>query len=409
MATTEQVAPFATVPSNVGHKLLQFKVHIDEQKLHDMNTLIRLSPIAKDTYENQTRERGFGVSRQWMLDAKSTWLDGFNWRDTEAHINSFPNYKTTITDDDGRTFSLHFLALFSERKDAVPISFFHGWPGSILEFLPMMDILREKYTPQDLPYHIIVPSLPGYGFSQQPPLDSNWRLKDTSRLMHKLLLSLGFDRYITQGGDIGSYVSRILAVTYPECAACHLNFCCMDAPTSVSDSALSPLEAKQLSRGKRFMENGHAYADLHATRPATIAYLLSASPVALLAWLAEKFLEWSDVDIPLPTILANTSLYWLTESFPSSIYTYREEEAPFHGLQQAYLEKPLGYSFFPYELLPVPRAWAARTGRLVWAREHSSGGHFAALERPDAFIGDVEDFMGVLAGESIDAQEGRSG
>jgi microsomal epoxide hydrolase len=144
-------------------------------------------------------------------------------RKTESHINSFPNYTADITDDDGTTFKIHFVALFSEKKDAVPITFLHGWPGSFLEFLPILSLLKSKYSAADLPYHVIVPSLQGYGYSADSiPKNKNWTKHDSARIINKLMVGLGFgDGYAAQGGDIGSYLTRILAAKYKECKAAH--------------------------------------------------------------------------------------------------------------------------------------------------------------------------------------------
>jgi microsomal epoxide hydrolase len=286
---------------------------------------------------------------------------------------------------------VHFTALFSKNPDAIPIAFFHGWPGSFLEFLPLMSLLREKYTPETLPYHIIVPSLPGFTLSSDPPLNRDWKVADTSRIMHKLLISLGFTSYLVQGGDIGSLVSRVIAATYAECKGMHLNFMyiagIMDK-SSPSDK-LTSQEQSGIKRLEEFSATGSAYARMHGTKPSTIGLVLSSSPIAQLAWIGEKFLAWSDPSTTpsLHTIIADISLYWLTGCFPTSIYTYREMK------ELLYVDKPVGYSYFPYELAPVPRAWAEKTGKVVFFRSHEQGGHFAALERTEVLWADVEEWV----------------
>ncbi|KAF2121666.1 Alpha/Beta hydrolase protein [Lophiotrema nucula] len=398
--------PFGKVPNGARQQPEPFELHVDEQKLQDMKTLIRLSPVAKDCYENQSWDRGFGVTRDWMLKTKEYWLNEFDWRATESHINSFPNFKTIIKDDDGYEFSVHFTALFSERSDAIPIALFHGWPGSFLEFVPILSLLRQKYTPKTLPYHIIVPSLPGYTLSTPPPLEKNWGISDTARIMHSTLLSLGFSAYVVQGGDIGSYVSRQIAATYPECKAMHLNFCPMPRPDDVPDSSLpvTDVEKEGLERGMKFVQNGRGYGIMHGTRPSTIGHVLSSSPLALLAWIGEKFLAWVDPERPLPlnTYLEDISLYWLTDSYPTSIYTYREPfevsnvKGYFHGQEALHVAKPTGYSYFKWEIGgPAPKSWVERTGDVVFHRAHERGGHFAALERPGELLEDIEGFVEV--------------
>jgi len=313
-------------------------------------------------------------------------------RKEEDHINSFPNFKTTISDDDGGKYDVHFAALFSTKADAIPIAFFHGWPGSFLEFLPLMDILRKKYTQETMPYHIIVPSLSGFALSSDPPLEKDWKVGDASRIMHKLLLSLGFGSsgYLVQGGDIGSMVARHIAATYTECKGMHVNFMLSKDIKSYSspEDKISNAEKKGVERMDQFMTVGRSYADEHGTKPSTIGLVLSSSPVAQLGWIGEKFLAWSDPSTTpsLNTILTDITLYWLTGCYPTSIYTYRELR------QTLYVDKPVGYSWFPYELAPVPKAWAAKTGNMIFFRAHDMGGHFAALERPETLWSDVEEW-----------------
>jgi microsomal epoxide hydrolase len=256
-----------------------------------------------------------------------------------------------------------------------------------------MTLLRNKYTPSTLPYHIIVPSLPGFTLSSDPPLTRDWKVGDTARIMHKLLLSLGFGStgYLVQGGDIGSLVARVMAATYPECKGMHLNFMYIAGimDKSSPDDHLTQQEQKGLDRLNDFSTIGNAYARMHGTKPSTIGLVLSSSPIAQLAWIGEKFLAWSDPTTTpsLHTIVADITLYWLTGCFPTSIYTYRETK------ELLYVSKPVGYSYFPYELAPVPRAWAEKTGKLVFYKEHEQGGHFAALERPETLWEDVEGFV----------------
>ncbi|KAJ6527784.1 Alpha/Beta hydrolase protein [Mycena capillaripes] len=394
---------YDTVPKGAKAQPAKYTVSVPEEKLQQMKQLISLSPIGPETWENLQESRDhndFGISRKWLENAKTEW-EKYDWRASQAHINSFPNFTLPVTDDDGRTYTIHFAALFSTNPSAIPIAFFHGWPGSFLEFLPILSLLKKKYPSHDkLPYHIIVPSLPGFAFSDSPPKDKDWTVNDSARLMHKLLERLGFGEtgYVVQGGDMGSFISRILASRYDACKAMHLNFCPIPKPDGVSDSEVNNAELEGMERGNAFHVGGIAYAMKHATRPSTIGLVLSASPIALLAW--QKFYTWTDETPNISTILESVSLYWLTSTFPTSIYGYRRVFGPhadkisFHAQPENYVNKPFGFSWFPRELTPVPKAWVAATGDLVWYKQHSSGGHFAAMERPDALLEDVEDFVG---------------
>lgn len=274
----------------------------------------------------------------------------------------------------------------------------HGWPGSFLEFLQILDIARKKYSPKDLPYHLIAPSLPGYGFSNITP-DHDFVTEDIARIMDKLMVGLGFgDGYVGQGGDIGAYTCRPLA-QYASCKAIHLNFSMMSRPQGSNDDELSKQEKWGLARAADFAKKASAYALEHGTRPATIGFVLSSSPIALFAWISEKFITWTDTTPSLEDILDSISLYWFTQSFPKCIYCYRQfhgeigKEDMLHSYPKFRIDRPLGYSYFPFELAPMPKSWVATTGDLVWYRGHDSGGHFAAMEKPKELFQDIEDFL----------------
>ncbi|KAH1943513.1 hypothetical protein KXV69_007433 [Aspergillus fumigatus] len=280
--------PFSQFPSTATIVPAPFQVAVPDEQIAELKTLVKLAKIAPPTLENQQQDRRYGVTSDWLTTMREKWLNDYDWRVTEARINSFPQFTTRIED-----ISLHFAALFSEKRDAVPVILLHGWPGSFLEFLPMLQLFKEEYTPTTLPYHLIVPSLPGYGFSSSPPLDKEYKSHDVARVMDQLMKGLGFGGgYVAQGGDIGSRISRVLAVDFESCKA------------------------------------AHPYAIEQGTKPSTIGLVLSTNPMALLAWVGEKFLDWVDEPLPLETILDFVSLYWFTETYPRAIYFYREVWVP---------------------------------------------------------------------------------
>ena len=314
----------------------------------------------------------------------------------------------------------------------------------------MLSLLRDKYTPENLPYHLIVPSLPGYTFSSPPPLDVDYDITACARLFNLFMTrTLGFARYIVQAGDVGSKIARALGSAYEDsCVAVHLNFCYIPA-TMLADllpealfntrpSSLSPEEDIALHRHLEFTRTGSAYALLQATKPSTLTLALSSSPLALLPWIAEKFLCWSDPAISrtpefTTEILVSVTLYWLTGCIGTTLWPYRHLFTPaplYHPLTGLKVDagtkweggfanhaaeewrlRRFGYSLFPWELAPVPRGFVERTGKktsksekgngevektgLVWHRDHfkQGGGHFAALERPAVLLADLEDFV----------------
>ncbi|KAF2165285.1 hypothetical protein M409DRAFT_55708 [Zasmidium cellare ATCC 36951] len=409
-----QGKPFGNLPSGATSNVKPYELHIPEADVQNMKNLLKLCRLAGPVYENSMPggKRTLGVRRDWLADAKQTWETDFDWRASESHMNSFPNFKAPVEDKTG-TFEIHFLALISSRVDAIPVILLHGWPGSFLEFLPMLQLFKEKYTPETLPYHLVVPSIPGFTLSAMPLLDRDISQGDAARILNKLMVNLGFGSgYVAQGGDIGSKVARILAVNHKEAKGKYhqlciklterftVNFCPMGRPASATDdSILSEVEKKGLERGNTWKAGGNAYALEQATRPSTIGFVLSSNPLALLAWIGEKYLEWTDDPKPsLTSILESCSLYWLTGCAHSNLWSYRHSFGPGQLMAQDdpryYIDKPFGFSYYPKETAPTPISWVATTGRLVWSKAHDKGGHFAALERPSEFVNDLEAFIG---------------
>ncbi|KAJ5115901.1 hypothetical protein N7456_000249 [Penicillium angulare] len=385
--------PFATLPSTAKVEPTPFTVSIPKQQLDELETLIKLSKLAPHTYENSRLDARYGVTTDWLVAMKDQWLRSYKWRASEDRINSFPQWTTEIED-----INIHFVGLFSERQDAIPILLIHGWPGNFLEFLPILQLFKDEYTPSTLPYHLIVPSLPGYTFSSGPPLDKNFGTQDIARVLNHLMIDIGFESgYVAQGGDIGSRVARELAVDYESCKAVHLNVVFMRRPDELADDHWTEIEETGLWRMAKFMTLGTGYATEHGTRPSTIGHVVSSSPIALLAWVGEKLLEWVDDPLTPEHILESITLYWLTETFPRSIYTYRQNypppPIPAANDPRSYIKKPFGFSHFPKELAPLPRSWIETTGNLVFWNQHHKGGHFAALEQPEALKTDLVNFV----------------
>lgn len=212
---------FSTVPKGASKVPQAFTLHVADQEIEDFKTLLKLSRIGPETFYNQQEDGQFGVSRKWLVEAKNAWLQS-DWRSAEDRVNAFPNFKTQVNTPEGKPVEIHFAALFSNRADAKPIIFLHGWPGSFFEFLPMLRLLVAKYTPDTLPYHVVVPSLPGYGLSGDArPLDAEVDMAVATAIMHQLMLDLGFGGgYAVSGGDVGSGIANSLS-HYAECKAVH--------------------------------------------------------------------------------------------------------------------------------------------------------------------------------------------
>jgi microsomal epoxide hydrolase len=285
-----------------------FTLSVSDQHLSEWRQLLQLSKLAPETWEGRQEDRRYGVTHEWLSEAKDYWLHKYDWRAQEKHINSFSNYKMQVENVD-----MHFVGLFSEKKDAVPIVFMHGWPGSFIEFLPMLGLIREKYSAKDLPYHIIVPSLPGYTLSSVQQMEKAWTLEDTARIINQLMLNLGFNKYLAQGGDVGSFEAQIMCKEYDACVGIHCKLHALNQhhliltmsssvnmmaflPPPDENTQLNTLEQEALGRSKQWYATGMAYSQAHGTRPSTIGSVLMSNPLAVLAWIGEKFLEWTDED-----------------------------------------------------------------------------------------------------------------
>lgn len=207
------------MPYSIPDSVKPFTLNVPENDFLEFKQLLQVSKLGPLTWEGQQEDRRFGVTRKWLAETKDYWLNKYDWRAHEKHINSFPNYTMSI---EGLT--VHFIGLFSEQKDAIPIIFMHGWPGSFIEFLPMCTLLRQKYSKADLPYHVIVPSLPGYTLSSGGPLDRDWTVPDTARVLDQLMKNLGFNKYLAQGGDVGSFVGTVMSTTFDSCVGVHRTY-----------------------------------------------------------------------------------------------------------------------------------------------------------------------------------------
>ncbi|KAI9785228.1 MAG: hypothetical protein M1816_000476 [Peltula sp. TS41687] len=394
--------PFRQVPNGSRVKQQLCEVDIPPQSIAELRRLVQMARLGPKTFENSQPEpnTSYGLTSSWMEEAVRTWTDeaAFDWVKLQEQINSVPHFTSTV-DYDGHSYTVHYVALFSNRADAVPLVNLHGWPGCFLEFLPLMNLLQGKYSPDSLPYHFIAPSMPGYTFSSGPPTDRDFSTLDVSRIFQILLRQLGFDTrgYIVAGGDIGSRVARALAVEDQACLAIHLNFC---FDLNMQDFPRDQLTGEETRPLDDFLRAGVGYGQMHATRPATIGFVLSSNPVALLAWIGEKFVAWTETTPSLDVILTFVTLYWLTDTFPRSIHPYRADfvstdAIPSHGNPRWRIpdQKPFGFSTFPNEILPVPRSWVDRTGKVTFVREHDRGGHFAALEMPEVMLQDLEAFV----------------
>lgn len=358
-----------------------------------------------------------GVPLAYLKDLAEYWRTQYDWRAAEAELNSYPQYVTEI---DGT--NVHFLHVRSARPDAVPLLLTHGWPGSVVEFLDVIGPLREPPDIAGEPapaFHLVIPSLPGYGFSGPVP-EPGWDIVHIAAAWAELMRRLGYDRYIAQGGDFGSVISMVLGqIDRPHVLGVHINML-LNGPATDDPAELAGLtdaELARLARIPQFRKDGSGYMKVHATRPQTLAYGLTDSPVGQLAWIIEKFREWTDSgDVPEDAVsrdrlLTNVMIYWLTATAGSSGALYLEiADAlpiadPPPGLNPP-TDVPLGVAVLPRDIFVPVRRYADRDfSNIIQWSEFDRGGHFAAMEEPDLFVADLRSFgraLDQLRAETVD-------
>ncbi|SEG80789.1 Pimeloyl-ACP methyl ester carboxylesterase [Actinacidiphila yanglinensis] len=351
----------------------------------------------------------YGVPRGYLTDLAHYWRHGYDWRAAEAELNRWPQFTTTI---DGA--NVHFAHIRSPEPDATPLLMMHGWPGSIVEFAdvagPLTDPRAHGADPRDA-FHLVLPGIPGFGFSG-PTTQPGWEFRRVAAAFGTLMGRLGYRRYGVQGGDWGAAISRELGRSRPEqVVGVHLNLLPdsyqAEEPGPEELAALAPAERERAlaswERIQAWSRDRQGYADIQATRPQTLAYGLTDSPVGQLAWIAEKFTEWSDSEgvtgevIDRDRLLTNVMLYWLTGTAGSSARIYYERaHAEYWGSPPEPSTTPTALAVFPRDNFVPLRHIAERTNTIVQWTQYDRGGHFAAMEQPDALVGDVRRFFRAL-------------
>jgi pimeloyl-ACP methyl ester carboxylesterase len=312
------------------------------------------------------------------------WETKFSWREAEAQLNKLPNFRQNITVDGFDPLEIHFVWKKNPNPNAIPLLFVHGWPGSFIEVTKLLPLLEEGERNGGPAFHIIAPSLPNFGFSTRVT-KPGFALSQYAETCHRLMQSLGCDKYVTQGGDWGFYITRVMGVLYPDSVlASHINMIRAQPPSFAVQPALAlqhaltpytEAEQKGIERSEWFLDQGQAYRILQATKPQTLSYAFADSPVALLAWIYEKLVDWTD-GYPWTDdeILTWVSIYWFSTSGPNAhvrIYYEaqhnRTEKVPDRDRASQWVDGvKLGLAHFPKELSVVPRIWGHTLGRLVW-------------------------------------------
>jgi pimeloyl-ACP methyl ester carboxylesterase len=338
-----------------------------------------------------------GISYKQLNAILKYWGNDFSWEKQEKDLNKYDQFKITIDKID-----THFLHIKSSQKNALPLMLIHGWPGSIFEFFDLIPLLTNPEQNNLIGYQafdLIIPSLPNVGFSfslNQKPLD----LKEISINFIKLMEELGYKKYFIQGGDLGSFIASIMAVEKPDViAGIHINL--LPLPRGLNKISNNINEESYYKKLKKWLHFETGYQQLQGTKPFTLAHALNSSPVALCSYISEKFYSWTDNNgdlfskINIDKMLANITLYWITGCIGASFWPYyirHRSDWPI-DINRPILV-PMGYSEFPKEIFSPPMSLAQQFYKDIrfWGL-HGSGGHFAAMEKPNELAEDISLFV----------------
>ncbi|MFN8034829.1 MAG: epoxide hydrolase [Acidimicrobiia bacterium] len=368
----------------------QFRVHVDGAVLDDLR-----ERLARTRFPDEIEDTGweYGMPVGFLRELVDYWRDGYDWRAHESRINELEHFRTSIDAQ-----SIHFVHARSRHPDAMPLLLIHGWPGSIVEFLDVIPMLTEPEAHGGAgtdAFHVVAPSLPGYGFSE-PPRERGWDTRRIAAAFVELMHRLGYARYGAQGGDWGAQVAtRIGALDPQHCVAIHLNMPLgtrPEEPVPLTDDDKAGLAALA-----RFQREESGYAIEQSTKPQTLGAALEDSPAGLLAWIVEKFRTWSDCEgdpenaYSRDQLLTNVMVYWVTGTITSSMRLYRE--ARISKDEPEYVAVPTGVARYPEEVLRYPRPWVERQYNVTHWAVMPRGGHFAAMEQPALFAEDLRAFF----------------
>ncbi|KAJ8508327.1 hypothetical protein ONZ45_g9387 [Pleurotus djamor] len=380
-----------------------FKIAVPDEQLKKLKAKLDLT-----TFPDELEDAGwnYGVPLADIRRLVTRWKDGYDWRKHESALNDeLPQFTTDIDVEGHGTLNIHYVHKTSNVKHAIPLLFVHGWPGSFVEVRKILPLLTESGL--DHPsFHVVAIGLPGYGFSEAPK-KKGFRLAQYAEVSHKLMLSLGYKEYVTQGGDWGRIITMKVANTYggPHCKAWHTNFPLGRPPRPLSQpfsylsylfTSYSPRDKAGLQRMATHDKQGRGYFLEQATQPQTIGYNLTDSPVGLLAWIYEKLVRWTD-NYPWEDdeVLDWISLYYFSRAGPAaSVRIYYEIFQNGEVRNQPAPTVPAGLSYFPKEIEPTPLSWTSGLGPVVLQKEHDIGGHFASHERPDDLVSDLRAMFG---------------
>ncbi|KAF2020167.1 alpha/beta-hydrolase [Aaosphaeria arxii CBS 175.79] len=387
------------------HDIKPYTISIPDSQIDNLRQKLALT-----TFPDELDDAGwdYGAPLQDVKRIATHWKDAYDWRKAEASLNKLPNFMTIIDVDGFGPIDIHFVHQKSEVKNAIPLLFVHGWPGSFIEVTKILPILTGGEKNGGPAFHVVAPSLPNFGFSggiKKKGFDQ----PQYAEVCHKLMLALGYGEYVTQGGDWGFGITRTMGqLFHHQVKASHINTVVSGPPISLWNPfafckflflyALkwyTPAELEGLKRTQDYRDRGQGYYHQQTTRPQTLGYSLADSPVGLLGWVYEKLGIWSDgYEWSDDEVCTWLSIYWFSTAGPAaSVRIYyeaaRDSNNVFEKAMKYNGKVPLGLSYFPKEVCLLPRAWGPTLGPIIFRNEHDHGGHFAAYEVPDRLAGDL--------------------
>ncbi|KAF4617914.1 hypothetical protein D9613_005904 [Agrocybe pediades] len=383
-----------------------YKISVPEEELQLLKQKLELTRLP-DELDDAGYEYGAPLADIRRLATR--WREGYDWRKHEKELNDeLPQFMREIEVKDGfGKLKIHYVHKRSEREDAIPLLFVHGWPGSFIEVRKILPLLVDSGSSELPSSHVVAYSLPGFGFSECSK-KKGFALAQHAEVGHKLMLSLGYNEYVTQGGDWGYYITRRIAQDYggKHSKAWHTNWAgpLPGGPPTLLSSPLLYLqtllktptgrEKEETKRTAWFRSKGRGYFAEQSTQPQTLGYSLADSPVGLLAWIYEKLVSWTDdYKWEDDEVLTWISIYWFSTAGPSASCRIYYEKVNERVVSDPTPTIPNGVSFFPKELTNFPRSWT-RTRYRVFEADHDSGGHFAAHEKPNELVADLRKMFG---------------
>lgn len=382
--------------------IIPFEIDIADAALADLKRRLAATrmpdQIADTTWE-------YGTDSSYLSELIAYWQNDFDWKKQESELNQFDQFKTEI---DG--LDMHFIHQRSENPDAIPLMIVHGWPGSVAEFSkivgPLTDPVAHGGDIADS-YHVIAPSLPGFGFSERPN-EPGYSPEKIAHILAGLMQRLGYEQYAIAGGDWGAIINRYLANNYPErLIGLHSNMVLAGPPADETQrddvsEAVSSLRTARIA----YMLNEVGYQRIQGTKPQSLGYGLNDSPAGLAAWIVEKFHGWSDLPqdadgdldnyFSKDELLTNIAIYWFTETITSSARIYYENSKTPVVKPIEYIDVPTGVALYPAEIFITPRSWVAAAYDLRHYSLMEQGGHFAALEQPASYLNELNTFFRLL-------------